>query len=88
MQAEKNPDSYLKKEFRDSITDFTGTCVAVAYHVSGCTQLALAPKVKEDGKLEPSTWFDDERLVEVGTEQPAEVQSGRGPAAVTRSSRP
>lgn len=68
----------LGKVYRDSITGFTGTCTGTCKYISGCDQVLLVPKVKDDGTYIEGHWFDDVRLVDPYTGKPVERTSERG----------
>ncbi len=53
---------------RDTITGFEGTAVGFAAYITGCAQLCLTPKAKDDGKYPESTWIDVDRLEMVRTD--------------------
>lgn len=44
-------------------------------YVTGCNQALLVPRVKEDGTLAESHWFDEQRLQPTGT-SPVVVENG------------
>jgi hypothetical protein len=52
----------LGTTMRDKITGFAGVATGRAEYISGCVQVLLAPKAKEDGSFTPSEWFDEQRL--------------------------
>lgn len=52
----------LGMTMRDTITGFSGVVTGRAEYISGCAQALLVPKVKDDGALPESHWFDEQRL--------------------------
>lgn len=52
----------LGDKVTDKITGFQGIVTGIVHHITGCHQALLAPKVKEDGALVRSEWFDLDRL--------------------------
>ena len=52
----------LGAEYTDKISGFTGVATGYCQYLSGCNQVLLAPKIKKDGTLPDSQWFDDQRL--------------------------
>lgn len=57
---EKHP--LLGYKVRDRITGFTGTVTGVVDYLSGCNQALVVPKLKKDGTVADSMWFDVQRL--------------------------
>lgn len=56
----------LGKQGRDKITGFVGTITAKCFHLYGCAQYALNPKVDEKGKTQDIVWFDQGRIEIIG----------------------
>ena len=54
--------------YRDKITGFAGVATGRCEYISGCTQVLLAPKAK-DNKFEEEQWFDEQRLERQGDEK-------------------
>ena len=54
--------------YRDKITGFQGIATGFVRYITGCNQVLLAPPVDRDGKIVESQWFDDQRLVDMGSE--------------------
>lgn len=48
---------------KDKITGFTGVITGHCEYISGCDQMLLTPKVKEDGTAQDGRWFDKQRIV-------------------------
>lgn len=59
----------LGMKYRDRISGFTGTATGYVRYITGCNQVLLGPKAKDDGTLSPSEWFDEQRLVQVEGER-------------------
>jgi hypothetical protein len=72
------PKIEFGKKYRDRITGFVGTCTGKAQYISGCDQILIVADDKGDGKFPGSTWIDDERLIDVESEQAVERTSRRG----------
>lgn len=51
---------------RDIVTGFEGIVTGQATYITGCTQLLLAPRVKDDGSRVEAEWFDIDRLTVAG----------------------
>jgi hypothetical protein len=68
----------LGTSMRDTITGFTGTVTGYAEYISGCNQALLAPKMKDDGSVPESQWFDIQRLARVGTAK-IKLDNGKTP---------
>lgn len=53
----------LGDRVKDTITGFSGIVTAVAYYLNGCVRICVQPeKIKDDGSLIDSEWFDDTQL--------------------------
>jgi hypothetical protein len=53
----------LGDKARDTITGFTGICVAKTEWLHGCTRVTLQPdKIGKDGKIPESHTFDEPQL--------------------------
>ena len=82
----KAPTIEFGRKYRDRITGFQRTCTGKASYISGCDQVLLAAPVDEKGayrdtsprRWPPAHWFDDERLIDVESEQAVERTSRRG----------
>lgn len=74
----KAPSIEFGLEYRDHISGFVGTCTGKASYISGCDQVLLVPKVKEDGSYKEGLWFDDDRLVDVASERSVGRTSRKG----------
>lgn len=46
----------------DTITGFYGTITGYAQYITGCDQVCLTPKVKEDGKMPQGQYIDINRI--------------------------
>ena len=51
----------LGKTYKDTITGFTGVATGYVTYITGCNQVLLTPKIKEDGTARESTWIDEQR---------------------------
>ena len=61
-------DLVLGQKVTDVITGVTGTATGKCEYISGCMQVLVSPRYKEDGtKVEPE-WFDVQRLELAGNE--------------------
>ena len=54
--------SHLGKQAKDVITGFAGTVMGYCLYLTGCHQILLSPKCKEDGTCQDSRWFDLDRI--------------------------
>lgn len=68
----------LGRKYRDRITGFTGVATGYVTYITGCNQVLLAPTVGQDGTLRDSSWFDEQRLEQVGSEL-VELDNGNTP---------
>lgn len=57
----------LGSTMKDKITGFKGVVTAYTQYITGCNQVLLQPRVKNDGGYEDSCWFDEQRCEPVGT---------------------
>lgn len=56
----------LGKEYKDSISGFSGIAVARTEYLYNCIRVMLSPtKLKPDGDFLPDTWFDEPALIAV-----------------------
>jgi hypothetical protein len=68
----------LGKHGKDVITGFEGTVTSEHHYLTGCTQYGLQPKIKKDGTLGDTMYFDENRIefsgdaIELKIEQEAE----------------
>lgn len=53
---------------RDVITGVTGTATGKCDYISGCSQVLVAPRYKEDGTKVDAEWFDIQRLEVAGND--------------------
>lgn len=60
---------------KDRITGFSGIVTGRCEYITGCTQVLVAPPVKEDGSFHDSRWFDEQRM-EVIDATPLELDNG------------
>jgi hypothetical protein len=52
----------LGSRVRDKITGFTGVVTGRVEYLTGCNQVLVAPKCKDDGALVSSEWLDEQRV--------------------------
>jgi len=71
----------LGKTLKDRITGFQGVATGYVSYLTGCNQVLLAPKVKEDGTLPDSSWFDEQRLEVVEGIAAITLDNGESPGA-------
>ena len=56
----------LGKEYKDSISGFSGIATARTIYLHGCIRILLTPnKLKSDGDFLPDCWFDEPQIVTV-----------------------
>ncbi len=72
------PEVEFGRLYRDHITGFEGRCTGFSSFISGCDQVLLSPTVDKDGKHRNGIWLDDDRLIDVETEEKVERTSERG----------
>jgi hypothetical protein len=58
----------LGMKYRDKISGFSGVATGYVQYITGCNQVLLGPKAKDDGTLPSSQWFDEQRLEDVTEE--------------------
>lgn len=57
----------LGSEVKDVVTGFSGIAVSRVTYLTGCVQYAVQPqKLKEDGTVADASYFDTQRLTQVG----------------------
>ena len=61
-------DIVLGQQVRDIVTGLTGTATGICSYISGCQQVLVVPKYREDGTKVESEWFDVQRLELIGNE--------------------
>lgn len=67
----------LGKEYRDSISGFSGIAVARTVYLYNCVRIMLSPtKLKPDGDFLPDTWFDEPALVAVRSKKVIKTKRG------------
>lgn len=47
---------------KDTVTGFTGICIATAFYSTGCNQALIQPELTSDGAWQEARWFDFERV--------------------------
>lgn len=75
----------LGKQYKDSISGFSGVAVARTTYLFNCVRVMLSPtKLKDDGDFLPDTWFDEQILVAVRSKKVVKAKRKRtgtgGPA--------
>jgi len=55
-------NAYLGAQVRDTVTGFTGVCMAFSVYATGCNQVGVCPPVDKDGKPQDWHWYDQERI--------------------------
>lgn len=67
----------------DKITGFRGVVTGHCQYISGCDQILLQPRVKDDGDAVNGRWFDIDRceVVEAGAVSIDSVSSVKRPGA-------
>ncbi len=79
----------LGKEYKDSITGYSGIAVARTIYLYGCVRVMLVPtKLKDDGDFLPDCWFDEPQLASVGSARAKKKKSSEGPGGPSRSVAP
>jgi hypothetical protein len=73
------PGIQLGRTYRDKISDFIGVATGYVQYITGCNQVLLGPKVKEDGSLPNSQWFDEQRLEPVQNVPDVTLDNGHTP---------
>jgi hypothetical protein len=59
-----NDNDWLGYVGEDKVTGFRGRITAIVRYISGCTQVCLSPKVKDDDvKLPDGSFFDIQRIM-------------------------
>lgn len=61
-------DLQLGQKVTDRITGMAGIATGKCEYISGCMQILVVPKYKEDGSKVESEWFDVQRLELSGNE--------------------
>ena len=49
------------KVYTDTVSGFTGKCIGISAYSTGCSQILLAAKVKDEFSEPVSKWFDESR---------------------------
>ena len=60
-------ESVFGKTVKDKISGFTGTVTGGSSYITGCVQLLVQPRLKEDGSFNDARWFDEDRLEILGS---------------------
>ncbi len=56
----------LGMKVKDKITGFTGIVTGYVTYITGCNQALVVPAVGKDGAAKDASWFDEQRLEQVG----------------------
>ena len=79
----------LGKEYKDSISGFSGIAVARTEYLYNCIRVMLSPtKLKPDGDFLPDTWFDEPVLVAVRSKRTIKSKKGEATGGPSRSVAP
>lgn len=62
LKKEGMPMIELGRKVRDKITGFEGVATSRVEYLTGCTQIGVAPKVDNEGKIRDTQYFDFGRL--------------------------
>jgi hypothetical protein len=81
LAKENEMKTELGMKMRDRITGFTGIATGRAEYISGCHQVLLNAKVKDDGSFTGVEWFDEQRLEVDTSSPPIKLDNGRTPGA-------
>ena len=73
---------------KDKITGFRGMFTGFSTYSTGCAQLFLTPKVKDDGKYPEGTWIDLDRLEAVKKDTSGIVPNPRSGGLSSRDPAP
>lgn len=71
--------SIIGMTVRDQITGFAGTVTGRVEYITGCNQLLVAPKAKDDGTLPEPAWFDEQRCEAFGDVKRVVLDNGSNP---------
>ena len=75
----------LGKEYKDSITGFSGIAVARSTYLYGCVRVLINPtKLRPEGDFLPDTWFDEPQLVAIRSKKVIKKKKA-GPGGPARS---
>lgn len=77
-------EAILGRRYKDNITGFEGTAVSRTEYLYGCVRVALEGL---DGNKPYVEWFDEQRLIDVVTEEPVETTATTGGPHPTPPSR-
>lgn len=72
-------DERLGHTYRDKITGFEGVAVGHVSYLTGCNQTLLSPATTDNGKINDSHWFDDQRLAQVQHVKQVVLDNGATP---------
>lgn len=63
----------------DRITGFKGVATGRVEYLTGCNQVLLTPRVKEDGTVPEAHWYDEQRLVVLDEVEIIVLENGATP---------
>lgn len=52
----------LGQKVKDVITGFQGVVTGRCEYITGCNQVLVQPRVKDDGSRNAGEWFDEDRV--------------------------
>lgn len=80
-EATRNGASLIGLTGVDQITGFRGLITGEVTYISGCNQVLLTPKAKQDGELVGAQWLDEQRIVIDDQQPPVILHNGATPGA-------
>ena len=72
----------------DKISGFQGAITGFSTYITGCAQLLLTPRVKDNGKCPEGTWIDIDRLKAVKKDTSGIVPNPRSGGLSSRDPAP
>ncbi len=69
----------LGKTVTDKITGFKGVVTGTVQYITGCNQVLVAPRAKDDGAHVESHWVDEQRVVVDDTVDVVKLENGKTP---------
>lgn len=72
------PKAEFGVEYRDTVSGFVGTCVAIYRYINGCVHVGLEGKWVPDKDKTPFQSFDEARLVRTSDDAPVAVTTDTG----------
>jgi hypothetical protein len=68
----------LGDEVRCKVTGFKGVATSRQIHMNGCNHVCIQPKIKKDGTLPESQWFDEIQVEVTKPKTPVKKKSFKG----------